>query len=175
MGERQHTTVCTFDMRSPRITASQIHEWVYNTFPLPEDDISMIQIDGPRRKLYIKFVSADRMYEHLPTLQGAHEYKHDNGELSTVQLCAVVLGIRNIRVTSLPPEFPDTTLSAAMSKYGDVKEITSQQWSTQCRYKVPNGVGIVRLNIKKRINSHTTVAGHRAFISYEGKKPTCYN
>jgi hypothetical protein len=94
-----------------------------------------------------KFVSADRMQEYLPTLQGKHEYKHFNGELSMVQVCVVGLGIRNIRVTSLPPEVPDTTLSAAMYKYGDLKEMTSQQWSTQYRYKVPNGVRIVLLNI----------------------------
>jgi hypothetical protein len=47
MGERQNTVVCVLDMRSPRISAFHIHEWIYTQLQLPEEDISMIQIDRP--------------------------------------------------------------------------------------------------------------------------------
>jgi hypothetical protein len=112
---------CSFDKNSPRITAYSVHEWIYDTFRLPEDDIAAIQIDGPRRRVYIKFVSAERMQVHLPGLQGTREFKHDSGLLSTVQVCAFGLGIRHIRVTSLPLEVTDTAMSNVISKYGDVK------------------------------------------------------
>jgi hypothetical protein len=175
MGERQNTVACSFDKTSPRITAYSIHEWIYDSFRLPEDDIAAIQIDGPRRRVYIKFVSAERMQVHLSSLQGTHEFKHDNGLLSTVQVCAVGLGIRHIRVTSLPPEVTDTALRNVLSKYGEVKGITTQQWSTQYRYKVQNGVRMVQLHLKTHIPSHLQVAGHRALIEYDGQIPTCYN
>ena len=29
MCERQNTNLCAFDLRSPRISAYQIHEWIY--------------------------------------------------------------------------------------------------------------------------------------------------
>jgi hypothetical protein len=55
MAERQNTLVCIFDPRSPRISAFQIHQWIYETMGLKEDEVSMIQIDGPRRRVYIQF------------------------------------------------------------------------------------------------------------------------
>ena len=59
MEERQNTIVCEFDQSSPGITAYQIHEWIFESLRLPEADIRTIQIDGPRRRVYIKFNSSD--------------------------------------------------------------------------------------------------------------------
>jgi hypothetical protein len=44
--ERKDTTVCTFDKRSPRITAYDIHEWIHQELQLDTDDVATIQIDG---------------------------------------------------------------------------------------------------------------------------------
>jgi hypothetical protein len=51
--ERQNTLVCSFEPTSPRITAYQIHEWIHENMHLQEEDVRMIQIDGPQRKIYI--------------------------------------------------------------------------------------------------------------------------
>jgi hypothetical protein len=53
MGEGQNKIVCIFDMRSPRIAAYNIHEWIYAKLRLQEDEIRMIQTDGSRRRVYI--------------------------------------------------------------------------------------------------------------------------
>jgi len=55
MSERQNTLVCAFDQHSPRITAYDIHEFIYDTLCLREDEVAMIQIDDPRRHVYTKF------------------------------------------------------------------------------------------------------------------------
>ena len=56
MGYRQNTIVCIFDLHSPRTTAYQIHicNWIYERLQLPEEDVRMIQIDGPGRRVYIR-------------------------------------------------------------------------------------------------------------------------
>jgi len=69
MGERQNMIACIFDMRSPRITAFNIHERIYAKLRLQEYDIGMIQIDGPRRRVHIKFASAERMQSTLQNIQ----------------------------------------------------------------------------------------------------------
>ena len=53
MGDRQNTIVCIFDHKSPRITAYQTHEWLHEAMHLQEDDVRMIQIEGPQRRVYI--------------------------------------------------------------------------------------------------------------------------
>ena len=68
MCDRKNTLKCAFDMRSPRISAYHIHEWIHANLHLEEDDIRTLQIDGPRRR------------------PGQLTFHHDNGELSQVTL-----------------------------------------------------------------------------------------
>ena len=61
MSDRLATFVCIFDPRSPRISAYNIHEWIHDSLRLVEEDIQMIQVDGSRRRVFIKFYNEDRM------------------------------------------------------------------------------------------------------------------
>ena len=65
MSDRQNTLVCVFDTRSPRIPAFHIHEWIYEKMKIPEHDIRMIQIDGTRRNVFIKFATNEWMQSVL--------------------------------------------------------------------------------------------------------------
>ena len=53
MTKRQQTIVCAFDQRSPRVSAFDVHEWIYETLHLQEHEEVMIQIVGLRRHVYI--------------------------------------------------------------------------------------------------------------------------
>lgn len=46
-----------------------MHEWIYENLRLAED-VRMIQIDGPRRRAYIKFTSCERMQTVLQDSKG---------------------------------------------------------------------------------------------------------
>jgi hypothetical protein len=46
---------------------------------LPETDVSIIQIDGPKRHVYIKFANTERMQSILQDTNGQMEFRHDNG------------------------------------------------------------------------------------------------
>jgi len=61
MSVRLTTLVCIFHPRSPRISAYNIHEWIHDSLRLVEEDIQMIQVDGSRRRVFIKFYNEDRM------------------------------------------------------------------------------------------------------------------
>jgi hypothetical protein len=49
MADRQATVVCTFEPTSPRITAYDIHEWIYEELRIPEDQLRVIQIDVTKK------------------------------------------------------------------------------------------------------------------------------
>jgi hypothetical protein len=98
-------------MRSPKIFALDIHEWLYSTLKLPDDDIRMLQRDGPSRRVYIKFVPFENMNTHLQNIKESHEYKHANGMISLVEVSPTGLGYRSVRVAELPPNVKDTVLS----------------------------------------------------------------
>jgi hypothetical protein len=67
----------------------------------------MIQIDGPKRNVYIKFKSADQLRTVLQDTKGQHDYKHDNGEISKVTIEPAGMGMRTIRNANLPTEVND--------------------------------------------------------------------
>jgi len=98
----------------------------------------MVQKDGPCRRVYIKFVSAERMQSILQNIQGHQEYKHDNGEISIVNVELAGTGVRRVRVAGLPPEVKEPVLRDAMSKYGDVKDIRKNNglYNIDTRYRM---------------------------------------
>jgi hypothetical protein len=93
MTDRQNTIVCAFDQRCPRITAHHIHEWIHEKLRL-EDEISMTQIVGPRRRVFIKFTNGVRMHRLLQDTAGTLEFKHDTGEFYQVQISIAGIEIR---------------------------------------------------------------------------------
>jgi hypothetical protein len=42
MGEGRNTIVCAFDLNSPRISAYDIHEWIYTQMRLEENEVTMV-------------------------------------------------------------------------------------------------------------------------------------
>jgi hypothetical protein len=74
---------------------------------LTEDQVRMIQIDDPKRRVYIKLVSADKIHALLRDLGGQKEYIHANGEISIVTIEQGGMGERKVRIAYLPLEATD--------------------------------------------------------------------
>ena len=152
--QSQDTIVCVFDSKCPRISVLQIHKWIYEQLHLRQEEVRMVQLDGSRRLVFIKF-NNERMQEVIRTTQRQLEFHHENGELSLVQVDIAGLGLRRVRIANLPPEVPDRMLRETMSKYGTVKGISEQSQSKAYRYPVSNGIRIVELSLKLHIPSIT--------------------
>jgi hypothetical protein len=82
--------MCAFDINSPRITAFEIHEWIFSTLSSDEQDIRMIQVDRIRRQVFIKLVDMQKVHDIITQSDGALVYPHSNGERSTVQIVWLV-------------------------------------------------------------------------------------
>jgi hypothetical protein len=174
MTDRRNTIICAFDLNSPRITAHHIHDWIYESLKLPETDVRMIQIDGPRRRVYIKFNNSDRALSVLQETAGRREFRNEPGELSVVHIHWAGMGLRRIRLANLPPEVPDRIIHGALSPYREVTEVHEDSWSKAYRYPAYNGIRIAVTKLKKHLPSHMVIAGTRVLISYEGQSSTCF-
>jgi len=86
MSEWQNTVVWSFDPKSRRISGLDIHEWIFEQLHVPENLVTMVQIVGTRRQVYIKFTDFQYVQDLLHSTTGQSEYKHDNGEISQVKI-----------------------------------------------------------------------------------------
>jgi hypothetical protein len=73
--------------------------------------------------LYIKFTEIQCLQEVLHSTNGKSEYKHDNGEISQVDITMAAMGTKRVRIANLPPEISDGTVRYAFSTYGEIQEI----------------------------------------------------
>jgi hypothetical protein len=158
MSDRQNTTVCIFDPVSPRISAYQIHEWIYEQLRLPDKDVRMVQTDGPRRRVYVKFNDSERVHTVLRATNGQKEFRHVNGEISHA-----------------PIELAGMGTSASESRTSRRRYLTavSAQSSRKYRYPVSNGIWVATVALARHIPSYKSIDGNRVLISYEGQPPTC--
>jgi hypothetical protein len=49
MAESKEILLCIFNPISPRISAYDIHEWIFDQFKVTEQSLAMLQIDGTKR------------------------------------------------------------------------------------------------------------------------------
>jgi len=132
----------------------------------------MVQRNGTRRQVYIKFTDSQYLQDLLHSTTGKSEYKHDNGEISQVKIEMAGMGTRRVRLANLPPETPNEAVSFAFSQYGEIKEIQREVWCKAYRYKVFSGATIVAITSAKHIPSHIVIAGHKGLVLYEGQHTT---
>jgi hypothetical protein len=94
-GERQNTVVCCFDP-----SAYCVHKWLYEVLHLPEDDVRTLQIDGPQKKVFIKFTTYDKMMSLFQQITGPIEYKHEDGTLSMVNIELAGIGLKKVHTNA---------------------------------------------------------------------------
>jgi len=127
MAERQNTIVYTFDPASPRITTYDIHEWIHDTRRVSEQTVNMIQMDGPKRQVYIKL--ADKACASLTSgssrtggIQTQHWGNFDH------EYCCGWYGHQKIRIANVPPEAPDVSVRATLAPFGKVMALQEEMW-----------------------------------------------
>jgi hypothetical protein len=170
MDERQNTVVCQFPTQSPKLSAFDIQEWIFATLQLPDDEILMVQIDGPTRCVYIKFVTSKKMDNHSSRILGQHEYKHPTGEITQIHVKQTGLGYRSVRLTGLPPEVSDSAIITALSRYGEITSPQAEMWTQNYRYKVATGARIIHIHFKTHVPSQVHTAGNKSLAQYHGHK-----
>jgi hypothetical protein len=147
---------------------------IFETLQLEENDLYMIQIDGPKRHVYIKFKNTDKFQHILQESDGHYDYRHKNGEISKVQIEPAGMGIRTVRIANLPPEMSERAIINTLSHYGEVKEVKEERWPKSYRYKIANGIRLVTLNLRLHIPSYLTIANNKVLLPYEDQPMTCY-
>ena len=102
MAERRNTVVCTFDPASPKVTAYGIREWIHDILRIPGKTVNLIQIEGTKRQVHIKLADKQCVQVVLRETCGQADYRHNNGENSTVSNAIAGMVTKKIGIANLP-------------------------------------------------------------------------
>jgi hypothetical protein len=164
--ERHNTVVCSFVLSRSSITAYDIHEWIFAVLRIPEHKVQIIQIDGNKRHVSIKFADTESLFALLRDTAGQAEYNYSSVELSIENIALAGLGTKRKIFANLPPEVSNDTLRETFAPFGNIMDIQNERWSEAFGYSVENGVRKVTLVLSRHAPSHLTVAGQRILLSY---------
>jgi hypothetical protein len=67
---------------------------------------------------------------------GDAEYRHDTGEISHVKIEIAGMGRKRVGIANLPPETPDSKIRHTLAKFGEITDISEEQWPKVYRYPV---------------------------------------
>lgn len=171
--ERENNVQVDFNKNFPRPYAFEIHRWLEEDLNLPENEVLGVQLDTIMNCLFLKIRTPELCNTLVEMNDGTRKFRHLNGQISDVYLSHAGFGLRTVRIFNLPFETRLETISRYLKPYGKVIQITKEKWSSAYRYQVDNGIRSVKMVVHKHIPSFMIIAGHRAFITYDGQPQTC--
>jgi hypothetical protein len=128
VAERQNTAVCCFDPNSPHITAFDIHEWIHDVLKIPEHRVNMIQIDGTKRQVYIKFIELSYVQALIRDTNSQAEYKHTTSKLPIVNITNAGMNTKCVSIANLPHEVQNASIRTSLAPFGAILTITEEMW-----------------------------------------------
>jgi hypothetical protein len=120
MFDRQNTIVCAFDATSPRITAHEVHEWVFDALKIPEQHALALQFDVFQRQVFVKLRTQEQAEDIIIRTRGQVSYKYPHGEQYPVTIDMAGLGRKRLRIANLAPEVANEYLRTALAPYGQI-------------------------------------------------------
>lgn len=173
---RKCTLCFEFDKASRKVQPSslEVHQWIVNVIGLTSDQCHFAYYDMDEYCFYAKLYNPVLLERTLLNTGGKAEFRHRDGSVSTVSISDADVEIKTVRVFNLPPEVPHSYLKDVLSKYGDVKNIRYERWSSQHLLQCYSGIRSVQMHVKLNIPSHVAVCGYKAQVNYSGQTATCH-
>ena len=86
----------------------------------------MIQIDGAKRQVHIKLIDIECVQTLLQGTFELAEYKHTNGEISTVRIDNSGTGTRKRLIANLPPDVAEDSLRSTLAPKEEILSINDE-------------------------------------------------
>ena len=142
-----------------------IHRFVRDKLRLDSRYIKALQINYTKNLVYVETTSPDVAYRTVELHNKRHVLSCDYKDF-VVKLSMEDSGVY-VKLYDLPLNMPYSMVRSEMSKYGDVINVTKDNWGddTICP-NVSSGIFTVHIKLRKPVPSYISVNGEETFTSY---------
>lgn len=170
--KRENTITLDFKKVKKKPPNSNIHRWIKDKFGFKVDQVTCIQFDHLRFKIYVKLISEILVKQAVQKYEQEQLTYSDEGneyEIFVTEESEDTI----VKVFDFPPELSNSKLKEAFEKYGCVKNIKNEMWSGNDLYAVESGVRILTMGLKRNIPSYVTIDGITSLVTYKNQERTC--
>lgn len=150
----------------------ELHDFVATTLGLQYDQVVQLQ---PSRALGCAFVKVVDL-ELARKIVEEHDNKHETEIDGKSYKLRITLedGAVEVKLSDLSEDITNEQIAEFLGAYGEVLTITHQVWDSKYRFAgLPTGVRIVRMMVKRNIESYVTIDGQTTNVCYFGQLQTC--
>lgn len=126
------------------------------------------------RCVCVKFKSLDTMKEAQAQIPEIVFFRYSNGEKVEVKTSVAGCCTKYVRIFDLPPEVPDSEISAVLGRYGMVKRMVRERFPAELGLNLFTGVRGVYLDVKKVVPPSLYFLNRKGRIFYDGLKQKCF-
>lgn len=171
---RENTLRLQFRKSDLQPTNYEIHRFLVDTLAITLDSMECLEFDLNLICVFVKMTLESRFDLILARHRGEIPFRYSNGKVIDIVLSDAAVTVKAVKVKGLPFEVPESKISEAFSKYGQVRQVTKDVWQDQYFPNLPNGDRTVVIELKTPVPSRIGIAGLPAQISYVGQEPTCH-
>ncbi|XP_044746144.1 uncharacterized protein LOC123307778 [Coccinella septempunctata] len=172
--KRTNTIILDFKCVRKKPTPLSIHRWIREKFKFKNEEITAIQYDYARAKIYIKLITEQLMKETLKKYETVElKYRDEENTEYTIILAEDVMETI-VRIHEVPIEVNNEIIKSELEKYGKVNGIAREKWSGhEDLFPVENGIRAVKMVMKKDIPSYISINGWKTLVTYRNQIRTC--
>lgn len=162
------TFVINFRVVPTKVKYSDISSFITTKLGFDLTQIKHLQVSNGR-----VFVGTDSPQLAQDVVQ-EHNLKHQveyEGKLYTIPL-SMEDGSVEVRIHDLRPRISNRQVAQRLAEYGEILSIRDEIWKDFFP-GVPNGIRVLRMQLKKPIPSYVTVDSDMSLVTYKGQPATC--
>lgn len=169
---RENTFKVDLSVFPKRPSFEEIHSFVHDVMGLRIDQVKRLQMNHVQNAAHVKCDTLKTAQDAVEEHDGRHE----------IELNKVKYKVRlqmddstvEVKVHDLSENVRDEELIGFLRHYGDVHCIKELVWGENFAYKgISSGIRVVRMTLRKHIQSFVTVQQEKTLVTYRGQPQTC--
>lgn len=174
MSVRRDTITVEFERDSKRPLGGELCKWLKEELGVTVGDLKSVEQEYGSRRVFLKMKVGDKIDAIVEKNGGQREFVYERGPPAKVFISSAGLGMKVVRVRNLPTEVEDSALSAVLSDFGKVCEITMEKYGSNSAFQgLYTGVRLVRMILQRHVPNYRKVDGVEVYVEYFGNRQTC--
>lgn len=172
MAVREETLTLTFERAEGRPSNLELCRWLQDELDVKVTDLDSVGFEFGSLRVHLKFKKAGQAALHATAAERV--FKYASGAPGKVYLSVAGLGLKVVRVRNLPLTVSMNDVCVMLGQYGEVHGCEMERYTRgSCFAGLQTEARLVKMTLREHAPNYLKIAGHEAYVDYEGYVRRC--